>query len=336
MIKKLLRILVILLVIAAAVAGGMKLIKAKRAKEASTPVAKVYPVVVKSMVPQVTEVSLTLPFLATSMNEEDVTLSSRLSARVEMIKKSGEAVKKGEIVAKLDTTDLMAQIESARISLANLQKSHKRTQALYRVKGASIEQLQKEQSGIASLQANFKALQNQLSYVTLQAPVDGTIAKAFATEGTVAMPGKPLLQISASKGFSLVVRSPSDIQPKSLIFQGKVHPLFALGSTFHGLNEYKAFVHAPGLTTGERVSIDVIVYQGKNVKLPFDAILNRNGKSYILLADGDHAKPQEVHVRYSGQEGVVVEENTAGKKLIIAKPDIMLKLLSGHALKVKE
>jgi biotin carboxyl carrier protein len=336
MIQKILRILIILLVIAAAVIGGMKLIKAKRAKEASTPVAKVYPVLIQSMVPKVSDVSLSLPFLATSMNEEDVTLSSRLSGRVEMIKKSGQSVKKGEILAKLDTTDLMAEIKAAKISLVNLQKSHARTKALYRVKGASIEQLQKEQSGIASLQAKLKALQNQLSYATLEAPVDGTIAKAFVTEGTVAMPGKPLLQINADEGFSLVVRSPSDIHPKALVYEDKVYPLFALGSTFHGLNEYKAFVHVPGLTTGERVSIDVIVYQGKNVKLPFDAILNRNGKSYILLIDGDHAKAQEVHVLYSGQEGIVVKENVAGKQLIVAKPDIMLKLLSGHALKVKE
>ncbi len=336
MIQKILRILIILLVIAAAVIGGMKLIKAKRAKEASTPVAKVYPVVVNTMVPKASEVSLTLPFLATSMNEEDVTLSSRLSARVEMIKKSGQRVHKGEPLVTLDTTDLMAEIKAAKISLANLRKSHERTKALYRVKGASIEQLQKEQSGIASLQAKLKALQNQLSYATLKAPVDGTIAKVFATEGTVAMPGKPLLQINAEEGFSLVVRSPSDIHPKALIYEDKVYPLFALGSTYHGLNEYKAFVKAAGLTTGERVSIEVVVYQGTAVKLPFDAILNRNGKSYVLLVEDTHATPMEVHIRYSGQEGVVLKENVTDKQLIVAKPDIMLKLLSGHALKVKE
>lgn len=160
--KKMLKVLLFLLVIVVLAALGAKLIHDKRAKEASTPPAKIYPIVAKTMIPEAKQVRLTLPYLAQALNETDVTLSSRIASRVEQIVKSGSEVKKGDIVATLDTTDLTANIEALKVSLSNLLKSHKRTKALYRVKGASIEQLQKEQSQIASLKAKLKSAQNQL------------------------------------------------------------------------------------------------------------------------------------------------------------------------------
>jgi len=336
MIKKIVKTLLILLVIAAIVVGGMKVIQAKRAKEAQAPVAKVYPIVVKTVNATPSKAQLTLPYLAQVENDENVMLSSRMPARVLMIKNSGEKVQKGDLLVKLDTDELTANIDSVKVSLSNLMKTHKRTQALYRVKGASIEQLQKEESSIATLQAKLRTLENQLSYATLVSPVSGVITKTFVSNGSIAMAGKPLLNISATKGFSMIVRLPDTINPKSIIFQQKQYPIHPLGSTFQGLNEYKAYVDAFGLTVGETVDIRVVVFEGEATKLPFDAILNRNGKSYVLVVKKDKAVPKEVHIIQKGEEGVVVKEALQKEKIVVAKPDILLKLLTGIAVKVKE
>ena len=325
----------ILLLIAAVVAGGMMLVKAKKAKEAQTPPPKSYALVVRTMQAEPSQAALSLPYLAQVHNDDNVLLSSRMSARVQMIKKSGEAVKKGELLAKLDTEELRANIDSVKISLSNLRKTHQRTKALYRVKGASIEQLQKEETSIAALQAKLKTLENQMSYATILSPVSGVITKVYESEGSVAMPGKPLLSISASKGFSLLVRLPDDIRPDGVLFKGKRYALSALGSTYQGLNEYKAYVEASNLTAGETVEVRVVVFEGKATKLPFDTLLNRNGKSYVLIAKGSRAVPRQVHIIQKGEEGVVVQEDLLGLKLVVAKPDILLKLLTGIALKVK-
>ncbi|BAF72378.1 efflux RND transporter periplasmic adaptor subunit [Sulfurovum sp. NBC37-1] len=335
--KKVLKILLFLVVIIALAVLGAKLIHDKRAKEASTPPAKIYPIVAKAMIPKVAQVKLTLPYLAETLNETDVTLSSRIASRVEQIVKSGSEVKKGEIVATLDTTDLTANINALKISLDNLLKSHKRTKALYRVKGASIEQLQKEQSQIASIKAKLKSAENQLSYATITAPIDGIVAKTMAAVGDVTMPGKPLVQISAETGFSLLVRTPQDISPKSVLFNGKEYTLHGLGSTLRGLKEYKAYISdSKGLSSGERVEVNVVIFEGKGIELPFDAILNREGKSYVLLVDKNRATAKEVHIVQSAEQGVIVSDDITGKKIVVAKPDILLKLTSGYALKVKE
>lgn len=336
MIKKIVKTLLIVLVIAAIVVGGMKVIQAKRAKEAQAPVAKVYPIVVKTVNATPSKVQLTLPYLAQVENDENVMLSSRMPARVLMIKNSGEKVQKGDLLVKLDTDELTANIDSVKVSLSNLRKTYKRTQALYRVKGASIEQLQKEESGIATLQAKLRTLESQLSYATLVSPVSGVITKTFVSNGSIAMPGKPLLNISATKGFSMIVRLPDTINPKSIIFQQKQYLIHPLGSTFQGLNEYKAYVDASGLTVGETVDIRVVVFEGEATKLPFDAILDRNGKSYVLVVKKDKAVPKEVYIIQKGEEGVVIKETLQKEKIVVAKPDILLKLLTGIAVKVKE
>jgi len=334
--KTLIKTILVLIVIAALAAGGLKLVKNKQAREASAPPPKTYPIVIETMTPKIGTVTLTLPYLAETINETDVSITSRIASRIESIKKGGDRVKAGEVLVKLDTTDLTAKIESTKVSLNNQIESYKRTQRLYKVKGASIEQLQKEQSAIASLRATLKTLQNQLDYATLTAPISGIVSKSLAAEGDIAMPGKELLQISADKGFSLLVRTPEDIDPKAIHYRGKSYPLDALNSTFNGLKEYKAYVDIQGLTAGDRVKVDVVVYQGEGIKLPFDAVLNREGKNYVLVVNQSKAKPRKIEILQSAQEGIVVSEKLEGEKIVVAKPDILLRLVSGYALKIKE
>ncbi len=334
--KKLLKIALTLVIVAALAMLGIKAVKKKRAQDASLPPAKIYPIVVKTIKPKSSEITLTLPYLAESYNETDLSIASRISARVAMIKKSGDEVKKGETVVKLDTTDITAKIESAKISLDNLKKAHDRTLALYKVKGASIEQLQKEESSIAKLESNLKELNNQMSYANLTSPVDGIVAKSFATEGSIALPGKALLNISAREGFSLLVRTPNDIKPLTLLYRGKSYDLHSLESSWHGLDEYKAYVNNAGLKSGDRVEVNVAIYRGRGVLLPFDAVLNRDGKSYVLATKGNKAYAKEIKVVQNGQEGIAAEQLPKEGDIIIAKPDVLLKLLSGYTLKIKE
>lgn len=348
--KKVVKALIILLVIAVAAIVGAKVIKAKRAKEAKAPVAKVYPIVAKTMVPKVGDVKLTLPYLAEVANDKDVVLSSRIAARILSIKKSSTPVKKGEVIAQLDTTNIKSdlksiehQIAAANIALKNLLATHQRTLKLLKIQGASIEQSQKETTKIAATKAQIAALKgkemelkNNLSYAVITSPVDGVIAKSMGSVGGMSMPGKPLVQISSKNGFYLMVRVPTNVDIQGVRFNKKDFPAIALESTFHGLAEYKVYVDNAKLVSGDRVEVDVITYRGKGVLLPFDAVLNRDGKSYVLVVNGKRAKVQEVHIAQSAQQGVLVTDSFNGEKIVVAKPDILLKLTSGYALTPKE
>ncbi len=347
---KLLKIIIGLAVVVALALAGIKAVKQAKAKDASQPQAKIYPVVVSKLSPKISKVKLTLPYLAIVGNDKDVQLSSKIVARVMKIKKSGSYVKKGELIVSLDTTDIennlistKDQIKATNISLENLIKTHKRTQELLKVQGASIEESQKEENIIAKTKASLNALEqkkigleNTLSYAQILSPVDGVISKTYLNKGSISAPGKPLVEIKSKNGFYLLVRVPNDLAIKGVEFNGKLHNVTPLGTTFNGLAEYKVYTNDAKLISGDRVEVNVVTFNGDGQFLPFDAILNRDGKSYILVIQGDNAIQEEIHIVQSAQQGVIILENLENKQIVIAKPDILLKLTSGYKLKVKD
>ncbi len=339
-------IVVILIVIA----GIMKIKHAKK-KEAELPPAKQYAIVVNTLKPQEKEVQLTLPYLALTKNDKDVMLASRIAARVNWIKPSGSMVKKDEVIAKLDNTSIMAginsvtsQIEAQDTVLKNLEATHQRTLELLKVQGASIEQSQGEESRIAGLKSQIESLkqklndlQNTLTYAIIKSPVDGRLSKTLVNKGDMAMPGRPVAMVSANNGFYLLLRVPTTLKVYGVILNGKKYDAIPLHSTFNSLAEYKVYVNSGEMTTGNRVEVNVIVYQGNGLELPFDAVLNRNGKSYVMVRQGDKALPEEITPVQSGEQGMVVaNSDLAQKELVVAKQDILLRLLGGTSLKVKE
>ena len=353
--KKILTYIIILVIIAAAVVGGMKVIKAKREREAKTPPPVTYSLNVKTMQPKIINTSLTLPYLALTKSNDDVKISSRVSGRIKYIVKSGDVVTKGKIIARIDDKDLKtklqalnlsisslkSQLSAKRVALKNLLKTHGRTIKLLKVRGASKEQFDTEVTNIETiksaidsiqfkmqeLKANKSSIKNMLTYTTIKAPVDG-VATRLVNVGDTALMGKPLIAISAKTNSYLLVRLPSNISAKSIIYNKKVYPISALNTTYNGLLEYFANIDE-SLASNQTVSIDVVIFSGDGYKLPHDAILNRNGKNYVLVIDGDKAIPKEVKILANGEQGVVVDGVKPNENIVVAKQDILLKLLSG-------
>ena len=345
--NKYVKIGVSVVVIAAIGVAGVKKIKEAKKASATQSVAKIYPIMVETIEPTLKETQLTLPYLAKVYNDKDVKLSSRISARVLSIKQSSAHVKKGEVIAKLDTTSIISslksvqnQLQAAKVALKNLKLTHERTVELLKVQGASIEQSQKEMTLIASTEAKIASLHeqkisltNNLSYATILSPVNGVIAKANLSVGSIAMPGRPIASIASKNGFYMMVRVPKQTPIKGVIYDNKMYTATPLGTTFHGLAEYKVYTGQSNMTTGDILEVAIVTFHDKATFLPFDAILNRNGKSYVLVAKGDKAVAKQVHILQSGEQGVVVSEILQGQKLVKAKPDLLLKLLSGYKLK---
>lgn len=357
--KKLITYILILLVLGVAVIGGMKIIKLKKVADANSKPAKAYDIVVKTFTPKMSQTILTLPFLATTKSNDDVKISSKIPSRIEYIAKSGKVIKKGDVIVKLDDKDLQTKLESINlnikslhtqlnsknIALDNLLKIHKRTEELLKVRGASKEQFDKESTNIEALRAGIETLQykikelntnqnsikNMLSYTKILAPVSGIITN-MANVGDVAMPGHPLVSISADSNSYLLVRLPSDVKAKELIYKGKKINLSPLNTTFNGLLEYLANIDE-SLAANQRVEVDVVIYDDMGYKLPIDTVLNREGKSYVLTIQNNKATAKEVSIISAGEQGVVVSGVSNNDKLVVAKPDILLKLLSGISVK---
>jgi biotin carboxyl carrier protein len=354
--KSITLVLILLLVVGAVVA-----VKKKMGANAAIPALSSYDLSVKTFTPKEENITLTAPVLALVKNDRDASLSAKFPANVLSILPSGTSVKAGEVVVRLDDRDLVAKKESLNsalsaarneetakaLALEHEKESHKRTLELLAVKGASIEQSQGEESRIALLGADLSgvkskqtqiksdlnALQAQLDYTTLRAPVEGIIGETFAAVGDVATPGKPLASIRAKNGSYLWVRVALGTSAKTLIYVNRRAPLHFLQNN-NGMDEYRADM-ALNLPSGARIEAKMVTFEGNAIFLPHDAVLLKEGKAYVLVVDGHSAKAHEISIAAQGDEGFVATCVPSGK-LALAKPDLLLKLGGGASLAAKE
>jgi len=350
MMKKSTKTIITTIIIVVIVVGGGIAIKVAKNKDANAPLAKTYDLVVSTQKVKSDSVHISLPTLAIVQNDQDVMISSKMAARVNYIKPSGSKVSKGEVIIKLDNTSVQSninsvnsQLDAVNTGIKNMTATHNRTLELLKVDGASIEQSQKEESKLSELNAKkdaltqkLKELHNMMSYANIKSPVEGVISKTMLNNGDMAMPGHPIANLKSENGFYLLIRVPTGMHVKGVEIGDQRFDAISLNSTFHGLAEYKAYADLPKMTSGDRIEVNVELFNGQGILLPFDAIINRNGKSFVLVRNDDKATAQEVTIVDSGEQGVIIANNNLiGKEIVIAKQDILLKLLTGVSLKVK-
>ena len=115
--KKIIWLLIAVLLIG----GGVVLVKKKKQAMADIPPMKIYHQVVEVINPTTDDILLTLPALSEVRSDQDVELSSKLSARMTSMVKSGDSVKKGQVVVTLDHEDLLAKKEAIVLQMASLE-----------------------------------------------------------------------------------------------------------------------------------------------------------------------------------------------------------------------
>jgi len=150
------------------------------------------------------------------------------------------------------------------------------------------------------------------------------------------LPGKPLLKIAATDGLYLDVRLPSDLDSQAILYNGKSFPLTPKNQAGKsGLREYRATLPlGSSLVEGEFLNINLILYTGQGLLLPTDVLLNTQDTTSVLVYHDGQATKVPVTVIKRGSEGVMVKEDLAGKTLILAKPDILLRATTGVPIKL--
>ncbi len=372
---KIISILIILLV----VGGAVMLLKTRKKTLSHAPTAAVLPVVVDAITVQPESITLTLPAMGVVSSDISTTLSTKISGRVlKLYKQEGDSIKKGDLLIQIDDRELRAKKESLRLkrdslgyditakqgnlkalqtSLDNAIETHARTKELLDVKGASIEQYNKEQTGIAQQKAQIqstksgidmlrsgiselrqaeKEIDTLLSYSNLKSPINGTLSARLISPGDLAVPGKPLLKISATDGLYLDVNLPAGIVAQKIKYQQQQFALTPKSQASNsGLREYRAALPLGGSQVeGEFLNIRLILYSGHGILLPDDVLLTTQGKSYVLAYRDGQVEKTPITVINRGSEGVMVKENLQGETLLLAKPDILLRATSGVPVKI--
>ena len=110
----------------------------------------------------------------------------------------GDRVRPGQTLARLDLTEIDAQVREAESALAKVERDLARTTRLYRDSVATLEEKQDAETAAEVAAARVERARFNRRYATITAPEGGPILQRRAEEGQLVSPGQPVLVLGAT------------------------------------------------------------------------------------------------------------------------------------------
>ncbi|MGA2062771.1 MAG: efflux RND transporter periplasmic adaptor subunit [Thermoguttaceae bacterium] len=157
--------------------------------------------------------------VGTIRSVHETTISSKLLARVvEINLKAGQSVHAGDVLVRLDDTDLRARFQQAKAAVASADAVHaqavsdeRRASQLRKSNVVSQQEYEKDVTAVTSSAADLlrsqeavKEMQAMLDWATVRSPLDGIVTDKKIDVGDMVTPGQVLLTLFDPKQMQLV------------------------------------------------------------------------------------------------------------------------------------
>jgi|YNPNPStandDraft_1061719.scaffolds.fasta_scaffold00209_16 membrane fusion protein (multidrug efflux system) len=127
---------------------------------------------------------------------QDVRLAADKDGRVEWIgPKEGDAVRKGELIAKIDAEALKAALERAQSSFRLTDELYQRRQTLYERRIISKEELDRSVTERAVAEANLRQAKVEYERGFLHSPINGIVNHLYVDPGEYVARGAPVAEL---------------------------------------------------------------------------------------------------------------------------------------------
>ena len=244
----------------------------------------------------------------------------------EVFIKNGDFVEKGQILMTFDddeTNKLNRSIEKERINLQKIQRDLNTTRELYKLGGASRDEVKNLEDSARITQLNIDEYVEVLSKTAteVRSPVDGVVSNLKAQENYLVDTDSSLLEIIDADDLRIIVEIPEyntqtvklgqsirvrqDISDDDKVYDGEITKISRLSTTssMTGENVLEAEVKTnetiPNLVPGFKIkAVLQLKSDVKNIIIPKIALQNEEGKYFVYTLD---------------------EKNTIRKKIITIK-----------------
>jgi membrane fusion protein, multidrug efflux system len=136
------------------------------------------------------------------VSSEELKLSFKTGGIVDNIPvNEGNRVKKGEILASLDLSEIRAAVDEAELGYGKALRDFERVSNLYRDSVATLEQKQNASTALELAASKVKVARFNLTHSTIMAPEDGIVLKKFVMENELVSPGYPVILFGSSARF---------------------------------------------------------------------------------------------------------------------------------------
>jgi RND family efflux transporter MFP subunit len=201
---------------------ALLVMKRKQALKAAAPYG-MRPLAVHVVEARVEPLEKVHSYLGTVESCSSAAISSRVSARVESVAvDEGSAVKAGDLLLKLDQSDITARIAALDSTISGLETNRafwvaedERNARLAKdgvipaaEAQATHNRMTEATSKLNSAVSERSTLQTQLAYTTMRAPADGIVTARLVDPGDLALPGHPLVELDTGKCRRVAFKAP--------------------------------------------------------------------------------------------------------------------------------
>lgn len=253
-----------------------------------------------------------------------VSLSFRTPGQIaSILVKEGMVVRRGQLVATLDTKDYQLQVDAAQTQYDQLKNEVERLRRLNEAKSLPGNDLEKAQSGLEQLRIKLQNAKNQLSYTRLTAPVDGTIQKLNFEPSEMVSAGLPIMDLVDTRRMEVEVHVPAEVYrhlnhtaDAYCLLDGVRYELYQTGALAKAdANQLFTVKYALDGKLSAGVNVNVFIEMSgddtvKGLSIPAHAIFEDGGKTYVWVVEkGDVVKRHAITASKVDSEGMAVVES---------------------------
>ncbi len=282
---------------------------------------KPVPIKVLALKPGQLRVIVNATTTSTIKSETEVTLSAQRTGRVTALPvKEGDMVRRGAIIARLDLTEEEVQSEStleqSKATYDEADKNLKRMQDLFDKGMVAQQDIDGVRRTYEVAKSQYEAARDDVrvkkDYSVIKAPFDGVVSKKYTEVGELLVPGKQIVTIvNTDRIYVLATIDEVDVGRLKLGQSVTITVDAFPGEKFEGtIRRISPIVSGGKLETrtadvwiyfskkdrrmkpGMSADVEILVATLENViSVPSQAVIERDGKKKIFIADGRDLKP---------------------------------------------
>ena len=266
-------------------------------------------------------------------------IAERPGYLIELTVKEGDFVEKGKILARLDQTESLLNLEKAKIELKNAEVNYKSEILSFESimnsgdtdRITQVQEQLKAKSGLFSAEIAVKEAQMDLDKTVIKSPISGRVADLKSKRGSLVKSGDEMLEVINTAALELKVKVlESDINLISLGQKAEILPVGGgegiSGSVRsinpkvdeNGLVQVSIQVNgARGLLPGMNARAIIRAPQNNSIVVPKQALVYRSGRPVVFTIEKEESKWNYVEVgKDNGQEVEILSGIEPGMTVI--------------------
>jgi len=288
----------------------------------------------------------------TVLADEEVELRSEISGKVEKILfREGSVVRKGDVLVKIDDSELQAQLLKLDSELKLAAEKERRRRLLFEKQNISSEDYEITLNELNAVKAEYQLVEARIKKTELHAPFDGLIGLRFVSEGSYVSPTARIASLQNVRrvkiDFSVPERYVNQVRRGQVI----VFRLAGQGTQFEGrifaiepkIDPVTRSVLLRAESSNERglivpgafAEVELILQTYPDaILIPTEAIVPDNDGQKVYLARAGAAQESRVEIGIRNESIVQITKGVAPGDTVLVSG--LLQVVTGSPLKLLE